>query len=103
MHQHALAMRIIGFLTSLLLTLTAYCVMMYPESFHLMPDKAILAIFFLALLQATVQLLFFLDLWREEGPLWNLSFFLSTVSVIFVIIFFSIWIMDHLNENMMPM
>jgi heme/copper-type cytochrome/quinol oxidase subunit 4 len=29
-----------------------------------------------------------------------LSVFISTISIIFIIIFFSIWIINHLNYNM---
>jgi len=94
--------RIIGFVASLILTMAAYFIIISPESVKLTIETAIYAILLLALFQATVQVLFFLDLWREKGPPWNLSAFVSTLSIIFVIIFFSIWIMDHLNYNMMP-
>ena len=55
----------------------------------------------LALIQSVVQLVFFIDVWKEEGIRWNLIFFVSTVTIIFIVIFFSIWIINHLNYNMM--
>jgi cytochrome o ubiquinol oxidase subunit IV len=97
-----LTLRITGFIASLLLTLGAYFIILNPHEFGLENKAAVLSIFALALLQAIVQLLCFINLWREKGMLWNLYVFLSTVSIIFVVIFFSIWIMDRLNYNMMP-
>lgn len=103
MPQKAIGMRISGFVTSLILTLLTYFIIVYPAHFHLSTQAAVVTIFNLALLQFIAQFIFFLDLWREDGPPWNVGIFLSTVSIIFIIIFFSIWIMNHLNENMMPM
>lgn len=103
MHQKTLALRFIGFIGSLILTLTAYFIIIRPESFHLKTGPAILIIFILAILQFIVQFVFFLDLWREKGPKWNFAVFLTTLSILFIIIAFSIWIMNHLDYNMMPM
>jgi cytochrome o ubiquinol oxidase operon protein cyoD len=100
--QNARALRTIGFVTSLILTLAAYSVIVHPEFFRLGTQPALFVIFTLAALQATVQFIFFLDVWRETGIRWNLGVFISTVLLIFVIVFFSIWIMDNLNYNMMP-
>ncbi|WP_068469233.1 cytochrome o ubiquinol oxidase subunit IV [Candidatus Protochlamydia phocaeensis] len=100
--QGILTWRITGFVLSLILTFATYFIVLYPDSFYLKARQAAIVIFILALFQLTVQLIFFLNLWREKGPLWNLGFFLSTVFLIFTIIFFSIWIMDNLNYNMMP-
>jgi cytochrome o ubiquinol oxidase subunit IV len=103
MHEEkALTMRTIGFVISLALTTAAFSILFRPEFFHLDIDTAILVILVLAVVQALAQFIFFLNLWREKGPRWNLGVFASTVSIIFIVIFFSIWIMDHLNYNMMP-
>lgn len=102
MHEKAVSQRIIGFVLSLILTLVAYCIIVSPESFHLVKGTAVKAILALAFMQALVQVLFFLDLWHEKGPLWNLNVFISTISIIFIIIFFSIWIMENLDYRMMP-
>lgn len=100
--EHSLSLRTIGFVSCLLITLGAYFVIINPEYVNLSIKGALITIYSLAFLQATVQFLFFLDIWRETGIRWNLGVFLSTISLIFVIVFFSIWIMDHLNYNMMP-
>jgi cytochrome o ubiquinol oxidase subunit IV len=102
MHPHALTLRIIGFVASLILTLAAYFIIVNPELFHLEIRAAIIVIFIFAVLQFIVQFVFFLHMWREKKPYWNVSIFVSTLSVLLIIILFSIWIMDHLNENMMP-
>jgi cytochrome o ubiquinol oxidase operon protein cyoD len=96
-----LAFRVTGFITSLILTIIAYLIILNPEVFNFNVMTAIIVIFILALIQSLVQLIFFINVWKEEGPLWNLGIFISTVSIIFIVIFFSIWIMNHLNYNMM--
>ncbi|MDR3623533.1 MAG: cytochrome C oxidase subunit IV family protein [Chlamydiales bacterium] len=98
--NHELSLRITGFITALLLTLAAYFIILHPELFNFNVKIAIIVIFTLALIQSLVQLIFFINVWKEKGPLWNLGIFISTVFIIFIIIFFSIWIIDHLNYNM---
>lgn len=98
--HHTLSLRVTGFIASLILTLSAYFIILHPEFFNINVKTAVIVIFTLAIIQSLVQLIFFINVWKEEGPLWNLSVFISTVSIIFIIIFFSIWIIDHLNYNM---
>lgn len=98
--SHKLSLRVTGFVASLVLTLVAYSIIVYPEFFNIDVKMAIIVIFLLALAQSLVQLIFFINVWKEDGPLWNLSVFISTVSIIFIIIFFSILIINHLNYNM---
>jgi cytochrome o ubiquinol oxidase subunit IV len=98
--EHKLSLRITGFIASLALTLAAYFIIINPVFFNFDVKTAIIVIFILALIQSFVQLIFFINVWKEEGSLWNLGVFVSTVSIIFIVIFFSVWIMDHLNYNM---
>lgn len=100
MHTKSLTSRFIGFAASLILTLTAFLIFFRPDFFHLDLKMNILAVLILAALQCTVQSIFFLNVLNEKGIRWNLVVYASTLSVIFIIIFFSIWIMDHLNYNM---
>jgi cytochrome o ubiquinol oxidase operon protein cyoD len=102
MNRTKLKMRIIGFVASLVLTLTAFWIILNPQIFQKGINTAITVIVTLAICQSMVQFIFFIDVWKEKGPPWNVNVFASTIGVIFVIIFFSIWIMDHLNYNMMP-
>lgn len=97
---HELSLRFTGFIASLILTLLAYFIILEPEFFNFEIKTAVVVIFTLALFQSLIQLIFFIDVWHEKGTRWNLVVFASTVSIIFIIIFFSIWIINHLNYNM---
>lgn len=98
--SRTLSLRVTGFILSIVLTLAAYLIIIHPESVTSSTQMAIITIFTLAMLQSLVQLIFFINVWKEEGPLWNLIIFISTVFIIFIIIFFSIWIINHLNYHM---
>lgn len=97
--QKALKLRIIGFVASLLLTLSAYWVLV---SGGFSQKMTVVTLLILALLQGMFQAICFLHLSMEKRARWNLAIFVSTISIIIVIIIGSIWIMDHLNYNMMP-
>lgn len=98
--NHAVASRITGYILSLIVTCLAYVIIVQPEIFDFTNKIAVFTIFGLALLQSLVQLIFFIDVWHERGTFWNLGVFISTVSIIFIVIFFSILIINHLNCNM---
>lgn len=100
MHSKSLTSRVIGYIASLILTLGAFLIFFRPDFFHLEMKMNIVVIFILAILQCSVQSIFFLHILSEKGPRWNLIVFASTVSIIFIIVFFSVWIMNHLNYNM---
>ena len=105
-HKGLLKSYIIGFLLSVVFTLCAYYpVMLHVNSHHLFPTHEIIIpiIMILAFAQLIVQLLFFLHLGRESQPRWNLIMLISFVSVIFIMVVGSLWIMNHLNYNMSPM
>src|SRR6266567_1195143 len=90
---------ITGFILSFALTVTAYILV----ANHLLSGWMIVAVILtLALVQLVVQLFFFLHLGQEAKPRWNLIFFLSTVSIILIIVIGSLWIMKNLNYNMTP-
>lgn len=98
MHQGTFKLSVIGLIASIALTLAAYAAVVG----HLLSGSALMmAIMALALAQMVVQLLCFLDLGFESGSRWRLATFLSTVVFILVIVVGSIWIMSHLNYNMM--
>ncbi|HVZ12272.1 MAG TPA: cytochrome o ubiquinol oxidase subunit IV [Patescibacteria group bacterium] len=90
---------IIGFLLSVIVTLCSYFIVVN----HLVPrDAATTIILTLAGFQLVVQLVFFLHLYKESGPRWNLVIFISTIGIVFLVVIGSIWIMYHLNNNMTP-
>ena len=96
-----LTVRLTGFIASLLLTLCAYFIILNPASFGLHVNTALTTILILAFMQSIVQLICFIHVWDEEGgTFWNLGIFVSTASIIFIVIFFSIWIINTLNSRM---
>jgi cytochrome o ubiquinol oxidase operon protein cyoD len=90
---------ITGFLSSLILTFTAY----YSVTNRLFENEVLTAVILvLAIIQLLIQLIFFLHLSHDPKQRWNLIALFSTVSVILVIVIGSIWIMANLNYNMTP-
>lgn len=87
---------IIGFILCLILTLGAY----FAVTNH--SPIALAIIMVVALLQFIAQLVFFLHLGQGTDGHWNLAIFFSTLSIIFIIVAGSLWIMAHLNYNMTP-
>lgn len=100
MHSTSLASRVIGFAASLILTATAFLIFFRPDFFHLSLKMSITIVLILAVLQCTAQSIFFLNVLDDKRPYWNLVVFASTISVIVIIVVFSIWIMNHLDYNM---
>jgi len=88
-----------GLVLSVILTLAAYF-LVQGHSYN----KAVLLglIMGLGMLQAIVQLVFFMHVGIETKPHWNLIMFLFMVLVAIVIVGGSIWIMSNLDYNVMP-
>jgi len=93
---------IIGFATSVVLTLAAFFVVVRPGFFHLESGTTLAVILTLAIVQLIVQLLFFLHLGDESGPRWKLAVFVSTIILVLIVVVGSLWIMNHLNYNTTP-
>ncbi len=94
-----------GFVLSILFTLAAYVVVeIHVGSEHSIISHEVLipAILGLAFVQFIIQLVFFLHLGEESGPRWKLAVFLSTFALVLVVVVGSLWIMNHLNNNMTP-
>ena len=88
---------VVGFALSLLFTLAAYFLV---ANRLLSGGILTFTILGLALFQLVVQLLFFLHLGQESKPRWNLVIFLSTVSIILIIVLGSIWIMNNFSLSL---
>ena len=87
-----------GFVLSLALTVVAYTVVTHGTySTH----GVMVAVATLAITQFIVQMLFFMHLGSESRPRWRLAFLIFMLGIVAFIVFGSIWIMDHLNYNMM--
>jgi cytochrome o ubiquinol oxidase operon protein cyoD len=86
-----------GFGASLLLTLTAYLMVDH----HIASTSLLVCVvIILALTQFFVQIYYFLHLGAETKPRWKLVVFIFMVSVVLIIVFGSIWIIDNLNNRM---
>lgn len=90
---------VIGFVSSIILTLVAYILVVN----HVMSGAGLVAVIVgLAIIQLFVQLFFFLHLGEESKPRWNLMALLFAAMVVIIVVFGSLWIMNNLNYNMMP-
>lgn len=90
----------IGLLLALCLTLEAFSTV----SAHTLPTPILIAaILLLAMVQLSVQLVFFLHLGQDKESQWNTAMFFFTFFGILTVILSSLWIMNHLNNNMTPM
>lgn len=90
---------LLGFLICLVLTLASYFLVVEHvlTGIHLFIGLSILM-----LAQAIVQLFFFLHIAMEPKPRWHLSTFLFMVMIVIILAGGSLWIMYHLNYNVMP-
>lgn len=95
----SLSFYVIGFILCIFLTFSAYFIV----DKHLLPRLAtIFSLFGLGLLQAVVQLLFFLHLGKEPKPRWHQWAFFSMLGVLLILCLGSIWIMYNLDYRLMP-
>jgi cytochrome o ubiquinol oxidase operon protein cyoD len=98
----SIASYISGFLLSLMLTLTSYFLVNRHVSSHhtaISHDVLIFMITGLAITQLLVQLIFFLHLDTESKPRWNLTVLLFALTVLIIVVFGSLWIMNNLNYH----
>lgn len=96
---------VFGFLFSVILTLTAYIFAeIHITSTHeALPHEILIPLLIgFAMVQLVVQLIFFLHVFNESKPRWNLLFFVGTFMGVLLVVVMSIWIMNHLNYNMTP-
>ena len=92
---------LIGFGLSVLLTAAPFWLVMSDVLGN--PQATALWVVALAFVQIVVHTLFFLHVnTRSEGG-WTLLALVFTVVIVAIVISGSLWIMYHLNSNMMPM
>lgn len=95
-HRYKLSAYMVGFLLSLYLTFTAYYLTV-KEVFQ--PTTLMVAIVALALVQFSVQVIFFLHVGEEAKPRWNLITLLFMLLVVSIVVIGSIWIMTNLDYH----
>lgn len=87
-----------GFVLSLLLTLAAYVSVVNQTQ---PAGQLFVLVVGLAIVQLLVQLVFFLHLGHETRPRWRLIMFAFALLTVGILVFGSLWIMSHLDYNMM--
>ncbi len=88
-----------GFFGSLALTAITFSLVLFEG---LSGNALIYTVVFLALMQAVVQLVFFLHLGREEKPKIESMVFCFMILILLIISLGSLWVMNDLNARMMP-
>ncbi len=89
---------ILGFFLSLIFTLISFSLVV----FEVLPRQTLIySLPFLALIQAGIQLVFFLHLGKEENPKWESLVFYFMVLVLLIIVLGSLWIMYDLEARTM--
>lgn len=89
-----------GFLASLILTAVSFLLVVMK---WMTGGALIYTIVALALVQAAVQLIFFLHLGKEDTPRWESVAFYFMVVVLIIVVAGSLWIMFDLNSRVMNM
>ena len=90
---------VIGFLLSVVLTAIPFWLVMAKVLPSTLTSIIILAF---AALQMIVHIVYFLHLDRRSQGGWNLLALVFTAIVLFILLSGTIWVMLHMNENMMP-
>lgn len=88
----------IGFILSLILTSASFGLVAFKG---LSGDTLVYTLVALALVQAVVQLIFFLHVGQEASPKWETIVFAFMVLVLLIIAVGSLWIMHDLNARVM--
>lgn len=89
---------VIGFFASLVLTTLSFFLVI---SKAISGDGLIYSLVGLGLIQAVMQLIFFLHLGQEEKPKWQSLIFYFMLLVLFIIAGGSLWIMRDLHHRVM--
>ncbi|MBM3207938.1 MAG: hypothetical protein FJZ57_04960 [Chlamydiae bacterium] len=91
---------LLGFMLSLFFAVAMYRI---ADRQHLSGDAFAWTIFSIGFIQALIQLVFFMQVGLENKPHWVSLSFIFTVIVIVIVVGGSIWIMNNLDYNLMPM
>ncbi|NRA70261.1 MAG: cytochrome o ubiquinol oxidase subunit IV [Gammaproteobacteria bacterium] len=89
---------VVGLLLSIVLTVIPFSMVMLDAA----SSTVILGVILLcAVAQMLVQLVFFLHMNTSSDQIWNTASAVFIVIIVAILIIGSVWIMDHLNHNMM--
>ena len=90
---------LVGFVLSVILTAIPFALVMTHAASAAIIIPAVIAI---GIVQIGVHLVCFLHMNRSSSQLWNNAAFAFAVIVVGILVIGSLWIMYHLNMNMMP-
>ena len=91
---------LIGFALSLILTAIPFWLVM---TMPLSPALTAAAIMGFAVVQIVVHMVFFLHMNSKSEGGWTMLSLIFTITVVVIMLAGSLWVMHHLNTNMMPM
>ena len=89
---------VVGLILSLVLTAIPFAALMFDL---FVPAITIGVILVTAIAQIFVQLIFFLHMNTSSEQMWNTTSAVFVTLIVSVIVIGSIWIMEHLNHNML--
>jgi len=96
--RRAIGSYISGFVLSVVFTLIPYYIVVN----HLFGAQGlVIATVIFGVIQLLVQVVFFLHLNKKSKPHWNMVVFFYTLLIVAFLVIGSLWIMYHLNYNMM--
>ncbi len=90
---------LIGFVLSVILTVIPFGLLMFPNELSSSTILATILIF--AVVQIVVHLVYFLHMNTSSEQSWNVTAFIFTVIILAIVVVGSLWVMFHLNHNMM--
>jgi cytochrome o ubiquinol oxidase operon protein cyoD len=90
---------LVGYLVAALLTIASF---LAAQTHALTPSSVTAAITVLAIAQMLVHLIFFLHISTSPHQRTNILAFAVTLLIVSMIVAGSLWIMSHLDSNMMP-
>lgn len=88
-----------GFILSVILTAIPFAVVM---SDALPRPVSVAIVVGFAVVQIVVQMIYFLHMSPKSEGGWNLLALLFTLIIVVIVLSGSLWVMHHLNTNMMP-
>jgi cytochrome o ubiquinol oxidase subunit IV len=91
---------VVGFVLSVVLTAVPFWLVM--EKVLSGPGLTIVAILLLGAVQIVVHMVYFLHLDARSQGGWNMLALIFTLVLVVITLSGSLWVMFHLNENMMP-
>ena len=90
---------LIGFVGSLVLTVSAYLLVVT----HVLGGSGTVVLLVgFAMIQLVVQLIFFLHLASPSQERWRVYVLLAMLAIVLIVVFGSLWIMGNLNTRMSP-